>query len=253
MKPIDCEPLYWDGRHFDLQNKDFLKDIPFYLEQIKRYGEPVLELACGTGRITIPIAEKGIQIAGLDVSGPMLSHAKKKAKEKGVNVDWIRADCRDFKLNNKFNLIFFPFNSITHLYDLESFEACFSRVKEHLTDKGRFIIDVFNPSLDILRRDPTKRYPVAEYPDPDGKGTVTVSETNIYDTASQINRIKWYYNIGGKEEFVKENNMRILYPQELDALLHYNGFTIESKFASYDMMPFYSRSLKQLIICLKTE
>ncbi|MCK4637411.1 MAG: class I SAM-dependent methyltransferase [Methanomicrobia archaeon] len=250
MKPIDCEDLYSDGRHYDCQTKYLVEDIPFHLRQIKKYGGPVLELACGTGRITIPMAEKGIEITGLDVSETMLSHARKKAAKKGVNVEWIKADCRNFKLNKKFNLIFFPFNSITHLHDLKSLEACFSCVKEHLTHKGRFVIDVFNPHLDILMRDPSRRYQISQYSDPDGKGTVIITENNIYDTATQINRIKWYYSIGKeKDKFVVENNMRILFPQELDALLLYNGFTIETKFGNYDETPFDSASPKQLVVC----
>lgn len=250
MKPLDCADLYSDGRHYDLQTRDFVDDIPFYLGQIKKYGQPVLELACGTGRITIPLAEKGVRISGLDVSEPMLAQAKRKAAKKGIQVEWIKADCRSFQLNQKFHLIFIPVNSITHLHDLESLEALFSCVKEHLTDKGRFVIDVFNPRLDILMRDPTKRYPVAEYPDPDGQGTVIVTENNVYDAASQTNRIKWYYKAGeGKEERVIENNMRILFPQELDVLLHHNGFVIEAKFGNYDQTPFASGSPKQLIVC----
>jgi hypothetical protein len=79
-----------------------------------------------------------------------------------------------------------------------------------------------------------------------------ITENNVYDTASQINRIRWYYNIGeGIEEFVVENNMRILYPQELDALLLYNGFTIEAKYGVCDETPFDTASPKQLIVCHK--
>jgi SAM-dependent methyltransferase len=252
MKPINCAALYQDGRHYDAQNIGFVEDIPFYLRQIGRYGEPVLELACGTGRITIAIAEKGFRVTGLDVSEAMLSHAKTKAAAKGVQVDWVRADCRDFELHRRFAFIFLPFNSITHIHDLESLEACFSCVREHLADGDRFVIDVFNPRLDILIRDPAGRYPVAQYPDPDGRGTVVITENNIYDTASQINRIQWHYNVGeGIEEFVVENNMRILYPQELDALLLYNGFAIEAKYGNYDETPFDSTSPKQLVVCHK--
>jgi len=249
MLLLDCQDLYSDGRHYDLQNTNFVDDIPFYLRQIQKYGQPVLELACGTGRITILLAEKGIQITGLDVSQPMLSHAKKKAAARGVDVQWIQADCRDFQLDRTYRLIFIPFNSITHIHDLESLEALFSRVKEHLAPGGRFIIDVFNPRLDFLMRDPTRRYPVAEYPDPDGQGTVTVTENNSYDAAQQINRIKWYYKIGSQEERVAENNMRIFFPQELDGLLQYYGFAIEAKYGNYDEKSFESGSSKQLVVC----
>lgn len=79
MKPINYEHIYLDGRHYDLLNKDFVEDISFYLRKIREYGEPVLELGCGTGRITIPAAEQSIQITGLDISEQMLSHAKRKA------------------------------------------------------------------------------------------------------------------------------------------------------------------------------
>jgi SAM-dependent methyltransferase len=249
MRPLDCADLYSDGRHYDLQNSSFLEDIPFYLRQIQKHGQPVLEVACGTGRITIPIAEKGIQITGLDVSEPMLAQARQKASQKNVAVPWIRADCRDFQLNQKFRLIFIPFNSITHLHDLESLEAFFSCVRTHLADRGRFVIDVFNPRLDILLRDPTRRYPVAEYADPNGRGKVIVTENNVYDAASQINRIKWYYKIGEGEKWMVENNMRILFPLELDELLHYNGFVIEKKFGDYNETPFESGSPKQLVVC----
>jgi SAM-dependent methyltransferase len=250
MKPVDCAGVYSDGRHYDLGNEHQVGDIPFYLKQIEKYGGPVLELACGTGRITIPVAERGIEITGLDVSTAMLAHARQKSQAGGLNIDWVEADCRDFKLNKRFSLIFFPFNSMAHLHDLESIESCFFCVRQHLRTEGRFIIDVFQPDLQILTRSPEKRYPVAEYVDPDGRGTVVITENNLYDSATQVNRIKWYYGLrqeGG--ERVESLNMRIFYPQELDGLLHYNGFVVEEKFGDYDESCFTSEAPKQIVVC----
>jgi SAM-dependent methyltransferase len=250
MEPIDCEPLYRDGRHYDLQHRDFVDDIPFYVKQAERYGDPLLEIACGTGRITIPIAEKGLRITGLDVSKGMLAHAERKAAALGADIEWINADCRDFHLGRYFNLILFPFNSIAHLHSLADIEACFACVREHLAPGGHFIVDIFNPRLDILMRDRSGRYPVGEYPDPDGQGTIVLTENNVYDGASQVNRIKWYYRIGGRsDQITVDLNMRIFYPQELDALLKYNGYEIENKFGDFDESPFGSDSLKQIPVC----
>jgi SAM-dependent methyltransferase len=250
MRPVDCEALYRDGRHYDLGNKGQVADIPFYLKQIEKYGGPVLELACGTGRITIPIAKEGIQITALDVSASMLAHARLKSRAQGLKIDWIEADCRDFRLGERFGLIFFPFNSIAHLHDLEGIESCFSCVRQHLRTEGRFIIDIFQPDLHILTRASEQRYPVTEYPDPDGNGTVVITENNLYDSATQVNRIKWYYGRRGQEgERVELLNMRIFYPRELDGLLHYNGFVIEEKFGDYDGSPFTSAAPKQILIC----
>jgi hypothetical protein len=138
---------------------------------------------------------------------------------------------------------------MSHLHSVDDIESCFFYVKKHLKTKGRFIIDIFNPRLDILLRNPTKRCPHAAYPDPNGKGVIKVTENNTYDDAAQINKIKLYYKIGNREEKVEELNMRIFYPQEIDALLKYNGFTIEKKFGNYDEITFRSGSPKQIIIC----
>jgi hypothetical protein len=72
------------------------------------------------------------------------------------------------------------------------------------------LIAVFNPDLNILTRNPKKRYPIAKYPDPDGRGRVVVTENNVYDKATQINRIKWYFRIGKRKREIVENMHRNL-------------------------------------------
>lgn len=250
MKPVDCLPIYDDGRHYDLQNEEFVRDIPFWLQQVKHYGEPVLEMACGTGRITIPLAQQGIDITGLDISGPMLSHAKDKAAAAGVEIEWVETDCRSFDLGRQFRTILLPYNAIVHIHELQDVESCLSCVKRHLADEGRFVVDTFNPSLQILTRDPSKRYPTMEYRDPAGAGRVVITETNRYDAATQINHVTWYFRIGDQaEETAKPLNMRMFYPQELEALLRYNGFVIDAKMGEYDGSPFTSESRLQLVVC----
>ena len=252
MKTIDVNHIYLDGKHYDLQYKDFTQDISFWRKMARKYRGPILELACGTGRISIPLAKDGFKITGLDITESMLVEAKRKSLAETVGVEWIQADCRDFDLKKQFKLIIFPFNSMSHLYDLDDIESCLFCVKKHLKPNGRFIIDIFNPRLDFLLRDPRKRYSHALYPDPNGKGVVEVEENNTYDNATQINRIKLYYKIGNQKEKVDELAMRIFYPKEIDALLKYNGFTIENKFGDYSDLgetPFKSDSPKQIILC----
>ena len=253
MKPIDSHQLYLDGLHYDAQHMEVVEDILFYITQAKKYGEPILELACGTGRITIPLARQGLDITGLDISEGMLKVAKEKAEREHLSCKFIHADCRKFSLHKKFNLIFIPFNSIAHIHNRESFEELCNSVKEHLAENGHFIIDIFNPKLEILMSDPNNRFPVAEYEDPYGHDTVIITENNIYERATQINHIKWYYKVGNKEEFAVELNMRIYYPEELDNLLYYNGFEIVEKFGDFDGSHFESDSPKQLVICRKKQ
>ncbi len=247
-KTENIEPIYYDGRHYDAQHKNFSVDIPFYLEQAVKYGDPILELACGTGRVTIPIAKSGFDVTGIDISSNMLNSAAVDAAEAGVKVNFIKGDIRNFQIDNKFALIIFPYNAIAHLMDLKSVIQCFLNIKKHLHSNGKFIFDIFNPDLKLLIRDDSKTYPVAEYLDPDTDEKVILTENNHYDSALQINYIKWNYKIG-EREFTEELNMRIFFPQELDSLLIHNGFKIEEKYGDFNSAEFNSDSKKQIYVC----
>ncbi|MFQ5629135.1 MAG: class I SAM-dependent methyltransferase [bacterium] len=245
------EPYYRDGRHYDSQHAHLTEDIAFYVEQAKQLGQPVLELACGTGRIAIPIAQHDLEIVGIDMSKSMLACAKEKTK-KDYAVTWHLGDMRKFDLGRKFNLVFLAFNSVAHLYDLQSIRACFTAVRNHLADKGRFILNFFNPDLTILTRvDETPRL-VSEYPDPDTGEKVVLTETHHYDRATQINHIDWRRTIGNKT-IAEVLTMRIFYPQELEALLVCNGFEVENKYGDFDKSPFISTSPKQIYVCRKAK
>jgi hypothetical protein len=101
-----------------------------------------------------------------------------------------------------------------------------------------------------LARDPKERFYNSEYEDPEGKGTVKVYESNEYDPALQINKVKFYYQLPDRtEEIVEDLPMRMFFPQELDVLLQYNGFEIEAKYGDYEDAPFSSRSPKQMVVC----
>jgi SAM-dependent methyltransferase len=207
-------------------------------------------LACGTGRVTIPLAKEGLSITGLDLLKTMLKEAKRKAKEFDLEIEWIEADMIEFNLRKKFNLILMPGCAFNWFLELEWAEKCLSSIKKHLNLNGAFIFDAFNPNLDILTRDPSEIYPNAKYQDPDGNGVVIVNESNKYDKATQINEIKLIYSIADK----KVNNilkLRIFFPQELDAILKYNGFKIVRKYGNFDQTTFTSESRRQIFVCHK--
>jgi SAM-dependent methyltransferase len=244
-------PLYRDGRHYDALNRPLnLADVPFYVEEAKRARGLVLELACGTGRVTIPIAQSAVEIVGLDRSTTMLAHARTKASEAGVNIQWIESDCRRFEMGRKFALIFIAFNSMQHLHDHASLAALFANVRRHLAPGGRFIFDVFNPSIAILGRDPSRRHLEREYEDPDGRGTVTLETTAIYEDAAQVNHITCYFSLPERKDYrVEQLHLRCFFPQELDLLVRTNGFEIEETFGNFERKSFASGDMKQVVVC----
>jgi len=248
-------PLYRDGRHYDaLVGALALPDVPFYVEEAKRAHGPVLELACGTGRLTIPIAQNGIEIVGLDQSVSMLEHAGEKAAAAGTKIEWLQADCRDFELTRQFALIFMAFNSMQHLHDHVSLSRLFANVRRHLLPGGTFIFDVFNPSLAILMRDPNQRYLDRQYEDPEGRGAIALEMTAVYDDAAQVNRMKWYFSLPAQKDFrVESLDVRCFFPQELDLIVRANGFVIDEKFGNFERKKFASGDMKQIVVCRPRE
>jgi SAM-dependent methyltransferase len=249
------EPSYeYNGRHYELLyannyvDPGFLTaDIPFWIDMASQYGSPVLELCCGTGRVAASLAEKGFSVTGIDISDSMLSEAKRKTSQ----VNWMRSDITNFKLDKKFSLIIIPGNSLGHLLDLESIESCLSCIRKHLQPEGRLIIDLVNN----YSRDNLEFYldksPVlfSTYPDPDGKGEITVTCRNEVDFSTQINREEWLFKfIEQGKEVTQEVKYRFYASKELETLLRYNGFSLESNLGDYDKNPFTTDSPNHIVI-----
>jgi SAM-dependent methyltransferase len=244
--------FYSDAQCYDLVMGAYASEAPlkFYRRQVARYGKPVLELACGSGRLTIPLANEGVNITGMDISVEMLNLAKLKASASGLSIRFIQGDMRSFDLGEKFKFIFIPAQSLSHLHTRAEIEDCFACVLQHLASEGRFLIELFNSSVRMLARETDRRYPVGQYVDPKAGSQVFVTEEVRYDAASQINHIRWFFrDERSNKETVLSFEMRQFFPQEIDALLGYNGFLIEHKYGSYDEGEFSSDALKQLIVC----
>ena len=108
--------MIYDANVYDGMNTD-LTVLKFYMKWLpKNKDARILELCCGTGRLTLPIAKDGYNICGVDNTSSMLEQAKVKASGAGLEVEFIEADIRTLDLAEKYDLIFIPFNSIHHLY-----------------------------------------------------------------------------------------------------------------------------------------
>ena len=139
----DCVPPYRDRT-----------DIAFFVDAAKAAGSPILEIGCGTGRVLIPTARAGLDIVGLDASPSMLAVCRERLRSESAGVQGrvqlVQADMRAFDLGLTFDLITVPFRPFQHLITVQDQRACLATLRRHLTDQGRLILDLFNPSLDAL-------------------------------------------------------------------------------------------------------
>ena len=245
--------LIYDANMYDGLNT-FLSDLHFYKKWLpKNKNARILELCCGTGRLTIPIAKDGYDICGVDYTPSMLEQAKIKASEARVEINFIEADIRTLNLQEKFDLIFIPFNSIHHLYKNEDLFKTFEVVKSHLKKEGLFLLDCFNPDIQYIVEGEKEQQTIAEYTTSDGR-EIVIKQIMHYENATQINRIKWHYFINGEFHSIQNLDMRLFFPQELDSYLERAGFNLIHKFGSFKEETFSNASEKQIyVLALKTQ
>lgn len=229
-------------------------DLDFFRSMARRTGGPILELGCGTGRVTIPLARDGHRVVGMDVSSAQLDVARRKAAAAGVNAEFILADMRDFALPEPFALVIIPFNTFLHAAPAER-PAVLARVREHLSGNGVFVLDVFQPDpaiisaaqgalvLDWTRRDPSNGRTVssstASEADVDG-----VRFTIVYDETATD---------GTTRRYAHSATLHYLYRRELELLLPACGLTIDSMYGSYELDPVTPRSPKLLTVARRRE
>jgi SAM-dependent methyltransferase len=226
--------------------------LPYYAELAGRASGDILELACGTGLLTVPLARAGVQITGLDLSEPMLSAARERAAARNVSVEHLPGDMRDFDLGRRFALIFIARNSLLHLHSTEDILATFAMVRRHLAPGGMFAFDIFNPKVQLLGRPPNQRFPVMQV-ETESFGTLSVEGTSDYDAAKQVSFGCWYVSAPGRPNaWVLPLALRSIFPQELPLLLAAGGFYLRSREGDVDHTPFDSSSRSQVCLCQAT-
>ena len=221
------------------------EDIPFWVEEAQASGGPVLELACGTGRVAIPVALAGWPVVGLDSSVKLLARARAKSRGLKLPQDrlrFIRGDMRRFSLQQRFPLIIIPFRSFQLLLSVADQRQALECIREHLAPGGRAVIDLFVPDGERILRDPGLRVFGREGIDPATGHKLLVGEQNSYDTFNQIitaRNIVEELNEGG--ELVRtvhvEYQLRYLYRFEMQHLLDAAGYEVLEVYGGFDREP----------------
>jgi SAM-dependent methyltransferase len=222
-----------------------LRDIEFWVRQAQQVGGSVLELACGTGRIAIPMAETGLPVVGIDVSDVYLSRARQKSAERGLNVMFERADVRRFDLHRLFRFVAFPFRSVAVLEADADLHACFACVREHIEEGGLFVVDAFNPSRGTI----SGTLPTLRYPHPDGAGMVEVDLERRFDSTARIETSVFTFQQSRPSAPIRaELRLRLYTAAELSAALRANGFDVALHLGGYDESPYSESAPLQLLV-----
>lgn len=143
--PDDWAPYY--EAHLAEFDRD---DVAFYRDRATAADGPVLEMACGTGRIYLEVLEAGVDADGFDASTGSLSLLRDRAVERGLEPSVWEADMQSFSVERGYDLVYCPFNAIQHLHEIDEQLSALESVYDALAPGGTFVFDVFVPSFEVI-------------------------------------------------------------------------------------------------------
>jgi SAM-dependent methyltransferase len=193
-------------------------------------GGRALEFAIGTGRVALPLAERGVPVAGIDNSEPMLDRLR--AKPGAERVHAVAGDMAATRVEGEFSLVYLLFNTIFNLTTQDGQVACFRNAAAHLRPGGRFVIEARVPELQRL---PLGQTVLPWRADPDGFSFY------VYDVVAQ--RLSGrHYDLGDGRVQPRPIELRYAWPAELDLMARLAGLRLEHRWGGWDREPFTALS-----------
>jgi SAM-dependent methyltransferase len=231
-----------DGDVYDLVGKDIPYGLDFYVTLAREANGPVLDIACGTGRILLPCLQAGVDIEGLDLFEPMLKTLRAKAAALGLTPRLHQADMSDFSLPRRYRLVMIPFNAFIHNMTQDAQIRCLQLCREHLLPGGRLTFDTFFPSLEIIGTPDNTRVLEGEIPHPQTGLPIRMYDTRCFNRVAQVqhslNEIELLAADGSVQTVHRsEVSSRYIYKHEMELLLRVAGFARWEIYGDFDRRP----------------
>jgi len=232
----------WDSFHkyyqweFDIICARQKQDIRFWELMAKRYGDPILELGCGAGRITIPLAEKGYEITALDYSAKMIDELKRESANL-TNLLPIVGDMQDFNFEKKFKFVFISYSSFQLLLSREQQEKCLNLIYDHLEENGVVGFDI---AACVCEGDDEQ----VEVPLYTAQFLPNNSQITMYSSykTDRLNMIRhWsdeyveYRKDGSQESYINHISLKDCNPDYMHFLMEKCGFEVEHIYGDFSL------------------
>jgi SAM-dependent methyltransferase len=245
---------------YDVMWGDYDADLDFYVGLAQQVEPLILELATGTGRVSLPIARVRVPIIGIDSSAEMLAVARQKmeAEDPRLPLRLVQADMRDFDLPDSkgtFGLAIIPSRSFLHLTTMEDQMTCLANIHDHLRDDGLLALNVFVPDVETISAHRGKLGQVVSYDcrftSPDSGNEIEVWEYRQYRVHDQhIDQRFVYHEWSADGTLLRTARRRFslcyIWPREFEHLLVRCGFKVEALYGGFDKRPFDEKSTEQV-------
>jgi SAM-dependent methyltransferase len=229
---------FYDERSSDMSTPEVVGPVVELLAELAGDGG-ALEFGIGTGRIALPLAERGVRVAGIDSSEAMLTRLQ--AKPGARHVEHALGDFSTTRVDGEFSLVYLVFNTISNLTTQDGQVACFQNAAAHLRSGGRFVIENNVPALRSL---PPGQTVIPFRADPDG------FSFDVYDVVTQRFSSQHFYVVDGRvEAFPVE--FRYAWPAELDLMARLTGMRLQDRWAGWKREPFTALSAGHVSVYVK--
>lgn len=237
---------------YDLDFEEYHDDASFYARLATNHGTEILELGCGTGRVTVPLATVGLKVTGVDINEAMLKIAR--ARSRGLPVTYRQGDMTNLDLKKKFDLVTIPLGSVQHLASSDDLVATLEVVARHLGPGGVGVVDVESPHSDDFSVGPL---PVVEHwTKPWEGGTVTKVVAVEPHPSEGMKWITWHFDVADREGRLRRVNaafsFRTITLDELHLAGRLAGLKIIARFGDYEFTPYHDGA-ERLIVLFQRE
>jgi SAM-dependent methyltransferase len=245
---------YEDAIYYDLAYRRRRADVALYCELAREHPGPVLELGVGTGRVALALAKAGVELVGIEPVAAMLAHAKHKARAlpraAQARLTLRRGDARRLRLGRRFSLVIAPFNVFMHLYTRRDLEQALAVARAHLGRRGRLEFDVSMPDLRLMPRPHGRLYRGRDVVHPTTGARYHYFEAFEYDPVQQVQMVSMVFqNLSDLSDMKSlPLSQRQFFPEELKALLHYNGFQLEHMWGDFERGALSDTSETQVVV-----
>jgi SAM-dependent methyltransferase len=214
-------------------------------------------LACGTGRVLLPIARQGATVTGVDISPHMLAVARRKLaaepREVQARAGLIEGDMSEFSLPHAYGLILIPYRAFQALLTRGDQRGCLQCCARHLLPEGRLAVNVFHPWLSKLVAQRSAE--PDEYTRPDGESVKVVSRVH-FDFGEQMLTSKMTYEITSTTGETRSHEhvlrLRYFFRFEMEWMLEACGFEVEALYGDFDRSPFAADSPEMVFVARRT-
>lgn len=230
--------------YYDAENERLTwlaHDVPLFLRQLPKASQNVLELATGTARAAIPIAQAGHRVVGVDYADDMLAIARRKRDAVALSerqLQLVHGDVTTLDLGRTFDWVAIFFNTFLGFTTLQQQDAVLQVARRHLKPRGRLWLDIFQPNLPLMASDESRGIDPAIFYVPHLSRTVFMSVDVKRDPSRQLQQVtfnyRWFDDRGRERRQKTRFDLTFIFPRELQILLERNGFKIEQIFGDHD-------------------